>query len=309
MESLPKQENSYNVFLKESSFTRKLFFYFLIFLLFIFSFYYLFFTAPLGFPKGYVLSIQQGENLRSISLDLKNKNIISSRISFEAFVIMYGGEKHLAIGDYLFENKLPVYEVARRIVEKDRRLASIKITIPEGYNVSEIVDLASTKLKNFNNERFLLNAKEGYLFPDTYLFFSSDDDREVLKYMTENFSRKIKLFKNEITVSGKTEEDIIIMASIIEREAKGDSDRAYISGILWNRISKNMPLQVDAAPITYKTKGLPNAPISNPGIESIKASIHPSLSNYLFYLHDKDGLIHYARNFEEHKKNKQKYLK
>ena len=99
------------------------------------------------------------------------------------------------------------------------------------------------------------------------------------------------------------------MASIIEREAKGDSDRGYISGILWNRINKNMPLQVDAALKTYKTKGLPEQPICNPGLEAIKAAIHPVLSNYLYYLHDKNGVIHYAKTFEEHKKNKLKYLK
>lgn len=293
---------------KKFSLRKFSFFIFLIFFLLI-LFYYLFFSAPVDFPKGIVVNIEKGETLRGLSLDLKENKIISSRISFETFVILNGGEKYIAVGDYLFENKLPVFEIARRIVEKDRRLASIKITIPEGFDLSQITEVASLKLRNFNKDDLLLQAKEGYLFPDTYFFFSSDDEQSVLKYMSENFERKIKPLRPEIVLAKKTEEDIIVMASLIEREAKGDVDRGYISGILWNRIQKNMPLQVDAALITYKKRGLPEDPICNPGMESIKASIHPVVSNYLYYLHDKDGLIHYARNFEEHKKNIIKYLK
>ena len=312
MENLPAQDNKVSDFAssnKNDFKIKKLFLYVVIIFLLIFLIYYLFFSAPLGFPKGIVVSIKQGENLRNLSLDLKEKKIIRSRASFEAFVIMYGGEKHISLGDYLFENRLPVFEIARRIAQKDRRLASVKITIPEGFDNSEISELSSSKLKNFNKDRFLSQAKEGYLFPDTYFFFSSDNEEDVLQYMSENFEKKIKTVKQEIISSGKNESDIIIIASIIERESKGDADRVYISSILWNRIKKNMSLQVDSAPETYKTKGLPLNPICNPGIESIKAAIYPVVSNYLYYLHDKNGMIHYAYTFSEHKKNILKYLK
>lgn len=310
MENLSLQENQttgLDNFPEKSFLSKKLFFSFA--LLFILLGYYLFFSAPLSFPKEIIISIEQGENLRDLSFSLKEKKIIRSRVAFEAFVIMYGDEKHIAIGDYLLENKLPVFEVARRIVQKDRRMASVKITIPEGFDKFEITEIASSKLKNFNRERFLLNAREGYLFPDTYFFFSSDNEEDVLKYLSENFKRKIKTVESQIISAGKSEKDIIIMASLIEREAKGEIDRGYISGILWNRISKKMPLQVDADLTTYKIKGLPKEPICNPGMASIISAIHPVISNYLYYLHDKDGEIHYARNFEEHKINKIKYLK
>jgi len=103
------------------------------------------------------------------------------------------------------------------------------------------------------------------------------------------------------------------MASLIEREGKGEirgqTDRVFISGILWKRLSMNMPLQVDAAPSTYKSRGLPEAPIANPGLESIKAALYPKSSPYLYYLHDKNGLIHYAKSFSEHRQNILKYLK
>lgn len=285
MENLPLQDNQFigtNNFPKKSFLPKKMFFSVIVLFLSIIFGYYLFFSAPDNFPKGIIVNIEKGESLRSLSLNLKEKNVIRSRTSFEAFVIMYGGEKHIAVGDYLFENKLPVFEIARRIVEKDRRLASVKITVPEGFDVSEISDSVSSKLRNFNKEKFLRDAKEGYLFPDTYFFFSYDNEQDVLNYMTDNFEKKIKTLKQEVISSGKSENEIITMASIIEREAKGDSDRAYISGILWNRIKKNMPLQVDSAMETYKTRGLPASPICNPGLEAIKASIHPMISNYLY---------------------------
>ena len=119
---------------------------------------------------------------------------------------------------------------------------------------------------------------------------------------------KIKESKKEFK-SKRSFEDIIIMASIIEKEAKGDADRAMISGILWKRISIGMPLQVDAAPETYKSRGLTKSAISNPGLEAIKSAIYPQKSPYLYYLHDKNGGIHYAKNFSEHQSNEQKYLR
>ena len=305
--NLPAQNNQIND--SRSFLFRKLSFYILGVILFIYFTVFLFLSAPFNFPKGIVVNIEKGENLRELSFDLKEKKIIRSRVAFEAFVIMYGGEKHISVGDYLFENKLPVFEVARRIAQKDRRLASVRITIPEGFDINQIADLSLSKLRNFKKENFLLKAKEGYLFPDTYFFFSSDNEEDVLRYMSENFNKKIKLVEKEIILSNKTENNIIVMASIIEKEAKGDTDRGYISGILWNRIKKNMPLQVDSAMETYREKGLPQNPICNPGLESIKASIEPTQSNYLYYLHDKNGVIHYAKTFEEHKKNKLKYLK
>ncbi|MEI7810296.1 MAG: endolytic transglycosylase MltG [bacterium] len=296
---------------KNSSFIRNVIISVFFLIIFIILSYVFLFTAPDNFPDHAVLSVDKGETLKDISQDLKNKKVIRSKVLFEAFVDIYGGENHIAEGDYLFENKLPVFEVARRIARKDRHLAPIKITIPEGYDILQIRDLVSTKLKNFNAYDFLKQTenKEGYLFPDTYFFFTTDNEQDVVKYMSDNFNKKIKPILPSIMASGKTEKEIITMASIIEREAKGDNDRGIISGILWNRINKGMPLQVDAAPDTYKTKGLPENPICNPGVEAIKAAINPVASNYLYYLHDKNGMIHYASTFAEHKKNKKLYLK
>jgi UPF0755 protein len=144
-------------------------------------------------------------------------------------------------------------------------------------------------------------------------------------------NKKTESLNEEISKSKRSLKEIIIMASLIEKEARGEEDRFIISGILWKRIEKGIPLQVDApflyilgkesseltisdlstnSPFnTYRYKGLPPAPIGNPGLESIKASLRPTTSPYLYYLHDKNGNIYYAKTYDEHKQNIKKYLK
>ena len=275
------------------------------------AFYFLLLSAPSSFPKGVIINIREGSSLRSISFQLKNEKIIRSRTVFEAFVILYGGEKRLMPSDYLFETRTPVFEVARRISKGDRHLAPVSITIPEGFSVSQIADTFATKLSSFDKIKFLEKAKgkEGYLFPDTYFFLVGDNEEIAFKLMTENFEKKFSPLRAEIASQKKTEKEIIIMASLIEGEANGDVDRGYISGILWRRLAIGMALQVDVDPETYKERGLPKNPIGNPGLASIKAAINPVKSNYLYYLHDKEGKIFYATNFAEHRANIEKYLK
>ncbi|MDE2399897.1 MAG: endolytic transglycosylase MltG [Patescibacteria group bacterium] len=283
-------------------------FYTLGIILFLVFFYSLFLNPPSNFKPGTIVQIQPGMGLRNISLELKNENIIRSRLAFEFFAILFGGEKHIISAGYLFDNKTSVWQVAKRIVRGDHHLPPVVATIPEGFNKNEIADVYISKLANFNKNNFLLKAKEGYLFPDTYYFFTTDNEIKVMEHMSKNYEKKITPIRPEILASGRTEKEIITMASIIEKEAKGASDRGIISGILWKRINQGMPLQVDAAPETYKTKGLPENPISNPGLEAIHAAIYPQSSPYLYYLHDKEGNTYYAKTFAEHKANKAKYL-
>ncbi len=274
-------------------------------------FYFIFLSAPGNFPVNSVFRVEKGSSLRSTSLQLKSQNFIRSHVLFETFVVIFGGEKNVISTDYYFEDKLPVFEIARRISKGEHNMAPISVTIPEGFDLEQIAETFALKLKNFNQDQFLSQAKkmEGYLFPDTYFFLTDDTEKEVINSLGDNFNKRIAPLLPAIDRSGKSKEDIIIMASIIEREAKGDVDRGIISGILWKRIKISMPLQVDAAPDTYKTKGLPVVPIANPGLPAIIASINPQSSPYLYYLHDKNGNIHYAKNFAEHSKNIVKYLK
>ena len=294
-----------------SKLDKKFIFYAVGAIIFLLLGYFFFLSTPKDFPEGVMIDIKEGSSLRSISFNLEQNNIIRSRTALETFIVTFGGEKRVASGNYLFERKMPVFEVARRLSEDERHLTLVKVTIPEGFNLSDISKLFTSKLPDFNENKFLSEAegKEGHLFPDTYFFFITDDEETVLKSMNNNFKKKIVSLQSEITLSGKTEEEIMIMASLIEEESKGDNDREFISGILWKRIALGIPLQVDAEPDTYKEKGLPENPISNPGMKAIEAAIYPKSSSYLYYLHDKDGNIHYAKTFAEHKLNKFKYLK
>lgn len=273
------------------------------------AFYFL--NSPVHFPVGKVTIIEEGATLRSVSLQLKDQKVIRSRTVFEAFVILYGDEKRLIPAGYLFEAKAPVYEVARRISKGDRSVAPISVTIPEGFTNKEVAETFANKLLTFNKDKFmkLVEGKEGYLFPDTYFFLNGDNENIAFKLMTENFEKKFAPLRAEIALQKKTEKEVIIMASLIEGEANGDIDRGYISGILWRRLAIGMALQVDVAPETYKERGLPNNPIGNPGLASIKAAINPVKSSYLYYLHDKEGKVYYATNFAEHRANIEKYLK
>jgi len=290
---------------------KKIIFYSAILVVFLSLFYFFFLSAPSDFPVPSVVQIESGMSLRSISSLLKKDQIIRSRVIFEYLAIFSGGEKRIVSADYLFEKKLPVWQVVWRIVRGEHRMAPVAVTIPEGFNLNQIGDAFVLKLSRFNETRFLSKTKdlEGYLFPDTYFFLTNADDADVIKSMNDNFNKKITPLLPEITSSGHTEKEIITMASVIEREAKGDTDRAVIAGILWKRINVGMPLQVDAAPNTYKNKGLPDSPIGNPGLKAIQAAVHPQTSSYLYYLHDKNGNIYYAKTFAEHEVNIKKYLK
>jgi UPF0755 protein len=284
---------------------------FFVALVFAFLAYYFLLSSPSAFPLGSIESVQEGTGLRSLSLQLKKDHIIRSRTAFETFMILYGGERHVIPADYLLDSKAPVFEIARRISKGERHLAPVKLTIPEGFTVKEIAETAALRLPKFNKDKFVSEAqsKEGYLFPDTYFFFTNDSEDILLNAMSENYEKKISPLRPDIAATHHTEREILTMASLVEGEAKGDSDREFIAGILWHRINIGMALQVDAAPETYKTRGLPKSPIGNPGLLSIMAAIHPKASAYLYYLHDKEGNIHYAKTFEEHKANKSKYLK
>lgn len=270
-----------------------------------------FLNAPVDFPVGIIVRIEPGRSLRNVSLQLKQERVVRSRLVFEAFVILYGGEKHIISGDYLFEDKISVSEVARRISKGEGHLAPVKVTIPEGFTVEDIADTFASQFSSFNKNEFLTSARdlEGYLFPDTYFFFTNASAGDVLKSLTDNFNKKISTLEEDIKQSGKSKGDIIKMASLIEGEAKGGEDRDIISGILWRRLSINMPLQADASPETYKNKGLPEMAINNPGLSSIKSAIYPKSSPYLYYLHDKNGKVYYAKTFAEHQRNIVKYLK
>lgn len=292
-----------------------------------------FFAAPEHFPTPYHLTIEPGQTLFSVSNELYADNVIRSPRVFEMFMLSMGNEKSISEGEYYFSEPMTVLEVSMRISGKQFGIDRERVTFPEGFTNINMADRLSATFPNFDRALFLdlTKDKQGYLFPDTYGFFPSLAPDLVVTTLARNFEKKIAPLSEGIAESGRSLEDIITMASIIEKEANGPEDRAIISGILWKRISIDMPLQVDAPFLfllnkeskeltlkdlaidspynTYKYKGLPPGPINNPGLESIKAAITPQSSPYLYYLHDSEGEIHYASSYQQHQANIKRYLK
>lgn len=186
----------------------------------------------------------------------------------------------------------------------------VRITFVEGSDAHQMSSKVAQSLPGITAAEFytLASQHEGYLFPDTYLFPPYATSSEVIGVLLRTFDNKLRPLIPAIAQSRHTIADVVIMASILEREAQTTADRKIIAGILWRRLAIGMPLQVDAAPETYEHKGLPPRPICNPGLNAIEAVLKPTPTNYLYYLTGKDGLMHYAVTFESHKANRAKYL-
>ncbi|HUC89060.1 MAG TPA: endolytic transglycosylase MltG [Candidatus Paceibacterota bacterium] len=272
--------------------------------------YYSLISAPIG-SNPTTIHISPKESLHAISNDLKDKNIIRSKTLLQLLAELFKSDRQIPWGDYYFNKNSPLFKVAWDLAHGMHNVNPIKITIREGLTNGEISDLLSKNIAGFNKEEFDKNAaaKQGYLFPDTYFFFSLSTTDEIISVLSDNFDKQTAKLRQDVLNSKHSLNDIITMASILEHEASSESDMKIISGILWKRLSLGMPLQVDAAPITYKILGLPSEPIANPGLMSISASLYPVDSPYLYYLYDKNGMIHFAKTFQEHKINIAKYLK
>jgi UPF0755 protein len=291
-------------------------------------------ATPKNAPKeGGIYTVVTGASLKSIGTDLEREHYIRSRVLFSTLVTFLGGENSISPGDYYLAPGEGVLGVARQIAKGDHKLLPIKVTIPEGENVRDMKEVLIEKLPEFDGEVFVLSARqfEGYLFPETYFFYPKATPEDVIREMRAMFERKTKGLFTETALRGRSEKDIVVMASIIEREAHGENDRATIAGILWKRLAQGMALQVDATVAfanqvreadlrkshfkldspynTYVYKGLPPGPIANPGIEALTAALAPNETPYLYYLHDTRGTIHYAKTYAEHQKNIAKYLR
>lgn len=295
---------------KEKKLKSKLFLNIVLGLSLIFIICYYAVSPPLR-DRDVVIHISTSDTLTKIANEFKEKKIIKKPFLFKVFVFAFSGDKHIPKGDYLFKKDSNLINVSWQVAKGKHGVSPVRITFKEGVTKEGMAKQLADKLSSFRKDLFLSDkrCKEGYLFPDTYFFYSMSTVDEILDEINSNFNKKIISLDKEIKSSGKSLSDIIIMASILEKEAGSDNDAPIISGILWKRIELGMPLQVDAAPVTYEKSGLPTEPISNPGISFIRFAMNPKKSPYLFYLHDNNGQVHYAKDFSEHRSNIASYLR
>jgi UPF0755 protein len=298
------------------------------------NWYFFTFQAPRKFPTNQSIAIADGASLSEIARSLRKDNIINSRFWFTNLVLLLEHDNKVVGGQYYFEQPLNVFEVARRVTRGQYNMDQLKTTIPEGSSVAEIAEIVKKNYPLFDDQRFIALAREreGYLFPDTYLFGADARPEKIIGIMTSTFDEKIKQQEISTLIEpfGRPMSEVITMASILEGEARQTRTRRIVSGILWERIRRGMPLQVDAtfkyingkttadltmddlnidSPYnTYLYKGLPPTPVSNPGLDSISAAVTPIPTKYIYFLTGRDGNMYYAETLEEHKENRQRYL-
>lgn len=304
----------------------------------IYSYLYII-RPPDSFPLNNLVTIPEGASVRDTANILKGADVIRSRWAFHIVVKMMRTETTLHAGDYLFKEPRDVFAVAKAISLGAFGLEPFRIRVHEGATTKEMARLFDAQLQRFDADKFLAEAqpKEGYFFPDTYFFLPNATEQTVINTMRQNFDDHLETqvvgtttLAQVIEQSGKSLEEIVILASIIEREARNPTDRRLISGVLWNRLKKNMPLQVDVTFIytlgkgtfqltmadlksdspynTYVHKGLPPTAIGSPSLDSLIAAAMPTKSSYLFFLADHDGVTHFCKDFACQSANKDLYF-
>lgn len=287
---------------------------------------------PPGFPEGRIIIVPEDVPVSVMAEGLERDGVIRSAFLFHAYTRLLGMDRELASGTYLFSRAIGLAPVAHRLARGEHGIEPARVTLTEGMTVDDMSQELSRSIPGFDAEAFLdiASSSEGYLFPDTYLFMPTATPEEVYARLRSRFDDQVASASPELSASGRPIADIVIVASLLEREANTLEDKRIISGILWKRLDQGMPLQVDAvfgyirgvngytptaadleldSPYnTYKYEGLPPSPISNPGLESLLAAAMPTETEYLYYLTGRDGLMRYGRTFEEHKRNRALYL-
>jgi UPF0755 protein len=297
-------------------------------------------SAPSAFPHR-TFTVRSGESTKQIANDLSTAHVVRSKLLFRVAVSLLGKMHLIYSGVYQFDVPQNAIQVAWRMTHGEFNTQPVKITIPEGYTNDQIATLMAKSLPNVHPDTFLIRASayEGYLFPDTYLFLPDADDNTVIDTLTSTFTDRfnsvrteVKAFENLSTTTSYrvTDGDVVKVASLVEKEAVTTADRKIVAGIIWKRLQKGIPLSLDSpfmlidgknsdqlttadlktdSPYNlYIHAGLPPTPIDNPGLNSLTAAVEPTQTAYLYFLSDKNGVMHYAKTLAQHNANKALYL-
>lgn len=294
-----------------------------------------------GSHETIIFAVKSGLSDDQIGTSLQKLGIIRSSYFFKFYSVLSLKHSQLQAGEYNLSPKMSIYEIANKMAQGDVIRENIAIlegwTIKdisrylESKGICKQDYFISLTKKDYSDEFDFLQDKpknadlEGYLFPDTYQIDGGVTCENILTAMLSNFDKKLTPeLRAEIKNQKKSIFDIVTMASILEKEVRTLDDKKIVAGILWKRISIGMPLQLDSTVIyitgksdanlttkdiqidspynTYKYKGLPKGPISNPGISSITAAIYPTKTNYWFFL--TDGKTIFSETLEQHNKAK-----
>lgn len=285
------------------------------------------------------VTITEGESLGDVTAELKEKGLVKYGYLFQLFASFTHKAEKITAGSYELSTVMDYSALLNNISSTSAYRETVTVTIPEGYTVEEIFKLMENKgvcsyndlLKVAQEETFdfdfLKDVKttkekrlEGYLFPDTYEFYKGADAKNVINTMLKNFDERFdSKMEAEMQLLGYSKNDIIIMASIIEKETDG-GDQRNIASVLQNRLKNtwatpkgylqvdstiqyllkerkkkltDKDLEIDSPYNTYKNPGLPIGPICNPGLTAIQAALEPNQTNYYYFMLGKDGTTHF----------------
>lgn len=274
--------------------------------------------------------IPKGEGVREIAHSLKQKGFIKDQVVFFLLTKKLGVDKQIEAGDYRISPSMSAEAIVKSLTHGT---LDIWVTIPEGFRAAEISDALKSIPSYDSSWTDQLEEHEGYLFPDTYLIPRDATVNTVINSFTQTFDARYDTLP---TSKSYTKEEIVTIASLVEREARHPEDRPIVASVIKNRLEIGMKLDIDAtlqyalgyqpdqkrwwkksltaadklidSPYnTYTHAGLPPTPISNPGIDSLKAAINSATTSYLFYFTDKNGVNHYAKTLQEQESNIEKY--
>lgn len=301
----------------------------------------------------YLIFFQTAESqaeLERFIIPLKSEQTASGLLKSQEFIknnfglgiaSLLRGVGDVEPGAYKISKSMTAWQIAE-VLKSDPYMKWI--VIPEGLRKEEIADLFTTTLGWSEKEKsdwintytaMDFDHTEGVYFPDTYLIPVDEAPLDVAKRLRAKFEEKFAPFAKEAVAQNIKWTTLLKLASIVQREANGKEDMPLVAGILWNRLLKDMRLEVDAtlqytrgdkgdgwwafittaekqieSPYnTYKNTGLPPHPISNPGLSAIEAALHPASTTCLYYLHDNSGEIHCSDTYKGHQENIEKYLK
>lgn len=291
-----------------------------------------------------VLEISEGSTLRETARLLFQNGLITSVNSFVVVGKLLAIERHIIPGEYAFHTQMLPLEIIGLI--KSGRVVQYEMTIPEGSNLAQIGRLAEEKhlarfeefVQRANDPVFIqslgytVDSLEGYLYPESYYFSKRVGSEGILRAMVKQFetvySPEMERRAQEI---GMTKQEVVTLASIIEKETSVEIERPMVSAVFHNRIRRKIPLQSDPTVIyslphfngnltrknlriqspynTYRIKGLPPGPIANPGKEALWAALYPAAVEYLYFVSKNDGTHYFSKTLAEHNRAVQRYQK
>jgi UPF0755 protein len=280
------------------------------------------------------LNIKKGMSVDEIGEYFFENGLIENPKFLKAYMLV-NNSKNIQAGYYKVD--ISGKTLANLIDELQNGTFEQKLTFIEGWRIEEYADELNSEMgkdfaKGFTNSN---DTMEGYMFPDTYIIEKEDTPEKLASWMRNTFNKKFTPeMENQAALKGLTKEEVVILASILEREMNIKAERPIVAGILMNRYKANWPLQADATvqyalgteedwwPVvkgvdvkntnspynTYLNKGLPPGPICNPSLSSLEAVVNYQDNNYWFYMTGTDGVTRYAKTLEEHNENIAKYL-